>query len=474
MENTQKNKLNLKEKITSGMENTQKDKLNLREKIAYGMGDLGNNFMFDLGQAYLLKFYTDVLKISGAAGGSVFLISKIFDAFADTSVGTTVDSRKKVGKRGKFRPFILFGTVPLAIATVLSFLVPNISYGGKVAYAYLTYMIFGLAYSFINIPYGSLASAITQDSNERTQLASFRNGFASIGALVTGVAVIPLVLKFSDAKIGYPVIVGLMSCFGVLCHIFCYKNTSEHVLAKNEKRKKEPLSKIFKSLLSNRPLMVLNVMSLLTISAGNLKGAMVVYYCQYYFDNIKLTAILNFVNIGFSLIAIAIVPLVVKKFGRKTTYLIGCAISIVGDLTNYVLPTNLTAFMMISGIAYFGISFTNTLNWAFISDAIEYGEWKTGERTEGIIYSTYSFFRKVAQALAGFIPGIVLTLVGYVPNVKQSARTLVGMKGLMFLYPTIVVCLSFFIFAFLYNLTDEKYKKILIELQGRKQNIPIS
>jgi GPH family glycoside/pentoside/hexuronide:cation symporter len=450
------------------MENKTKNKLSLKEKIGYGFGDFGNGFMFDVGQSYLLKFYTDVLGISGAIGGSVFLISKIFDAFADTTVGTIVDRRMNVGKRGKFRPFILFATVPLAIATILSFLSPNMSMGSKIVYAYATYMIFGLAYSFVNIPYGSLASAMTQDSVERTQLASFRQAGSALSLLITGVVVIPMILKFPNPKIGYPVTMGIMAIIGVIFHILCYKNTKENIIVNNPDKKKEPLSKMFKVLLSNKPLMVLNLMSLLTISCYNLKIAIMVYYVQYNLGNPKLIATLNFVSIGCSLIGVAIMPFVVKRIGKKKTYLVGLFIWVAADLINYFIPGSTTTFMIFSAVAGFGTAFMNGLNWAFISDAIEYGEWKTGERTEGIVYSTYSFFRKLAQALAGFIPGVVLTVIGYVPNVKQTVKTLSGLKTLMLLVPAIGVGIAIVVFLFLYKLTDEKYKEIIVELDGRK------
>lgn len=450
------------------MENKPEKKLSLKEKVGYGAGDLGNGFMFDLGQSYLLKFYTDVLGVSGAVGGSVFLVSKIFDAFADTSVGTFVDTRKNIGKRGKFRPFILFGTVPLAIATVLSFLAPNLSMGAKIAYAYITYMIFGLAYSFVNIPYGSLAASMTQDPVERTELASFRQAGSTIGALITGVVVVPITLMFSNSKVGYPATMAIMAVIGVMFHLFCYKNTKENIIVTSSRKEKVTLGRIFKTIFSNKPLMLLNVVGLITITCYQLKLAMMVYYAQYNLGNVKLTSILNFVSIGCSLIGVAIMPFVVKKIGKKATYIVGLAIWIGADLINYILPSSTAIFMTFTAIAYFGTSFMNGLNWAFISDAIEYGEWKTGERTEGIIYSTYSFCRKLAQALAGFIPGMVLTLIGYVPNAHQTAAILGKLKSLMLIVPAVGVGVALLIFIFFYKLTDEKYENILSELKIRR------
>lgn len=126
--------------------------LKFKEKLAYGFGDLGNGLMFDMGMIYLLKFYTDILGISAFYGGLVFLVAKVFDAFVDTGVGTIVDSRRNIGPKGKFRPFILYGTVPLALLTVLSFISPDLSYTGKVVWAFATYMLFNMAYSVVNIP----------------------------------------------------------------------------------------------------------------------------------------------------------------------------------------------------------------------------------------------------------------------------------------------------------------------------------
>ena len=145
----------------------QTAKLTLREKIAYGTGDAGNGFLFDLGQIYLLKFYTDVLGLPVTVAGLVFLLSKIWDAFADISIGTWIDNRKKLGPKGKFRPFILYAAVPLALITIVSFITPNFSINGKIIWAYVTYMAFGTIYSISNIPYGSMVPAMTKDTNER-------------------------------------------------------------------------------------------------------------------------------------------------------------------------------------------------------------------------------------------------------------------------------------------------------------------
>lgn len=452
---------NIKQKI--------KKKLSLREKLGYGAGDFANSLTYDCGQMNLLKFYTDVLRIPGAIGGSIFLLVKIFDAFSDVTVGNFVDTRRNIGKRGKFRPFILFGCVPLAIINIVAFTAPNLSLNGKIAYACVTYMAFGLAYSIVNIPYGSLQSSMTQDVQERTQLASFRQFGASLALLLTGVAVMPLVLKSTDVKVGYMMATGTMSVIAVIAHIFCYKSVKENVVVEQKAKQKQQLSRILKVVVTNKPLLILDVLTLLTISSYGLKMAMMVYYCQYVLNNVSLIAMLTFVSVGFSLIGVAVVPFVVKHVGKKNTFIIGCSIWAIGDMMNFILPTNYYTFLIFASVAWFGTAFINTLNWAFVSDAVEYGEWRTGERTEGIIYSSYAFFRKFAQALAGFIPGVVLSLIGYVPNVKQSLETLTGIKGLMFLCPVAAMILSIIVMKLFYKLSDKRYLEILTELKARKE-----
>jgi GPH family glycoside/pentoside/hexuronide:cation symporter len=448
---------------------TGSKKLSLKEKISYGFGDVGNGLMFDMGQIYLLKFYTDILGISAYWAGLVFLISKIFDAFADASVGAFVDSRTKLSKRGKFRPFLLWGSIPLAIMTVVSFLAPDISDTSKIVYAFATYMAFGLAYSIVNIPYGSLSAAMTQDPVDRASLGSFRAIGSQTALLISGVAVIPIVMQFNSQKVGYIVAISIMSILGVVFHLICYRNTSENIV-RAPKKEKIPLSKLFKSLVSNRPLIVLCLASLFMIAGSNLRTAVQLYYLEYNLNNAALISILTFLSIGLAIVGSMFIPALVKRIGKKKTFILGLMIGIISDVINFVLPTDVITFLIAFSIGSFGLSFALGLPWVMIADAVDYHEWNSGERTEGIVYSSYSFFRKFAQAIAGFIPGVALTMIGYVPNVQQSAETLLGLKGLMFIVPAGLNILALIILFFFYNLTDGLYSKIVAELKERNSD----
>ena len=322
----------------------QTAKLTLREKIAYGTGDAGNGFLFDLGQIYLLKFYTDVLGLPVTVAGLVFLLSKIWDAFADISIGTWIDNRKKLGPKGKFRPFILYAAVPLALITIVSFITPNFSINGKIIWAYVTYMAFGTIYSISNIPYGSMVPAMTKDTNERAELASFRAAGSNMGLFVTTIAFMPIVMIFSNKSTGYVVAASVFAILGILLQIYCYSNIKERNVVQKPKEAKGTISKSYKALLKNTPLLILCLVNLFTFSAFNVKLAVQVYYCQYVLENISIVPFMGFFSIGCIFFGVAMVPALVRKIGKKSTYMLGCAIWAFGDILAFLFAKDATVF----------------------------------------------------------------------------------------------------------------------------------
>lgn len=444
-------------------------KLTLKEKISYGFGDFGNGFMFDLGQAFLMKFYTDVCGIGAALAAGVFTFTKIFDAFMDTVAGSSIDA-KKPGKNGKFRPIMMVSSIILAILTVVTFWMPNVPKGSMLIYAYGSYMAWGLLYSFTNVPYGSLGSVMTQDTQERSQLASFRQAGSLLALLITNIAFIPIVRSFSNPRVGYVVAAAIMSVVGVGAFFVCYKNTRE-VIQPTRKVEKASAKTYFKVVFTNKPLLALVLMTICTISASNIKNGMMVYFCQYYLGNVTFTSYINFVMIGSSIVGITFIPKLVKKYGKKKTAIIGFAISIIADSLNFILPVNIYTFAILVSIGFLGLSIPNGVTWAFVSDAIDYGEWHTGTRKEGITYAAFNFSRKIAQSVAAAVSGSVLALTGYVANQQQTAKTLAGIKGLMTLYPAVAIGLAAIVVGLLYALSDKKHQEIISDLQQGKFDV---
>lgn len=437
-----------------------------KEKALYGFGDFGNGFMFDLGQSYLMHFYTDVAGISAVAAAGVFSITKIFDAFMDPLAGSLIDSRA-AGPRGKFRPVMMLSAIILAVLTVVTFTMPDLSMGGKIAWAYGTYMAWGLVYSFTNVPYGSLASVMTRDVGERSFMASTRQA-GSIGAqLVTGVAFVPILAMFSSPKIGYPVTAAIMAFIGIIGFFICYKGTKEHIKVENAKGKEKASAKdYFKVVFTNRPLWCLVLMTLFTISAMNTNNAMMIYFCQYNLGHVGLQPIINFIQMGSSVVGITLIPFLVRRFGKKKTAMAGLLIGVVADGLNFVIPTNIYSFIVLVSIGYAALAISNGVTWAFVSDAIDYGHWHTGVRKEGVTYAAFNFSRKIAQSLAAIVSAGVLAATGYIANAHQTAGTLLGIKGTMTLYPAVALLLAAIIIGVLYNLSDDKFKSIANDLNN--------
>jgi GPH family glycoside/pentoside/hexuronide:cation symporter len=456
---------NLARKINAGTDQEAKT-IPTKEKALYGFGDFGNGFMFDIGQSYLMHFYTDVAGISAAAAAGVFSLTKIFDAFMDPLAGSLIDSRK-AGPRGKFRPVMMLSAIILAVMTVVSFTMPNLSMGGKIAWAYGTYMAWGLVYSFTNVPYGSLASVMTRNVEERSFMASTRQA-GSIGAqLVTGVAFVPLLAMFSSPKIGYPVTAAIMAFIGVIGFFIAYKGTKEHIKVEGSKGKEKASAKdYFRVVFTNRPLWSLVLMTLFTISAMNTNNAMMIYFCQYNLGKVGLQPIINFIQMGSSVAGIMLIPMLVRRLGKKKTAMAGLLVGVVADGLNFVIPTNLYTFIVLVSIGYAALAITNGVTWAFVSDSIDYGHWHTGVRKEGVTYAAFNFSRKIAQSIAALVSAGVLAATGYVANTHQSAGTLLGIKGTMTLYPAVALLLAAIIIGIMYNLSDDKFKNIANDLNN--------
>jgi GPH family glycoside/pentoside/hexuronide:cation symporter len=456
---------NLARKINAGTDQEAKT-IPTKEKALYGFGDFGNGFMFDIGQSYLMHFYTDVAGISAAAAAGVFSLTKIFDAFMDPLAGSLIDSRK-AGPRGKFRPVMMLSAIILAVMTVVSFTMPNLSMGGKIAWAYGTYMAWGLVYSFTNVPYGSLASVMTRNVEERSFMASTRQA-GSIGAqLVTGVAFVPLLAMFSSPKIGYPVTAAIMAFIGVIGFFIAYKGTKEHIVSESSNGKAKASAKdYFRVVFTNRPLWSLVLMTLFTISAMNTNNAMMIYFCQYNLGKVGLQPIINFIQMGSSVAGIMLIPMLVRRLGKKKTAMAGLLVGVVADGLNFVIPTNLYTFIVLVSIGYAALAITNGVTWAFVSDSIDYGHWHTGVRKEGVTYAAFNFSRKIAQSLAALVSAGVLAATGYVANAHQSAGTLLGIKGTMTLYPAVALLLAAIIIGVMYNLSDDKFKNIANDLNN--------
>lgn len=456
-------------KIVKNTGATVDKQIPMLQKIAYGFGDFGNGFMFDLGQAYLTKFYTDVAGIGAGAVAGIFGFTKIFDAFMDPIAGSVIDSRKNIGKRGKFRPIMMLGAMMLAVMTVITFTMPDLSATGKIIWAYITYMAWGLIYSFTNDPYGSLASVMSRNVEDRSIMSTTRQ-IGSVGAqLITGIAFIPLMLQFSTERKGYFVASIVMAVIGVASFAVCYFGTRENVKVNRQTNKEKSSFKDYlKVVFTNGPLLALILMTLFTISAMNTNNQMMVYFCQYNLGHIGLQPLVNGIMMGTSVLGVFMLPFLTKRFGKKRTAMGGFIVGAAANILNFIIPTNLWSFIILVTIGYTGLAIPNGITWAFVSDTIDYGEWHTGMRKEATTYAAFNFSRKIAQSLAAIISAGVLAVTGYVAHAHQTTATLTGIKAAMTLYPGVALIIAMLILLFLYKLPDDKFKRIAGDLDHGK------
>ncbi|HDQ3620913.1 MFS transporter [Escherichia coli] len=443
-------------------------RLPFKEKLSYGIGDLASNILLDIGTLYLLKFYTDVLGLPGTYGGIIFLISKFFTAFTDMGTGIMLDSRRKIGPKGKFRPFILYASFPVTLLAIANFVGTPFDVTGKTVMATILFMLYGLFFSMMNCSYGAMIPAITKNPNERAQLAAYRQGGATIGLLICTVAFIPLQSLFSDSTVGYACAALMFSIGGFIFMMLCYRGVKEHYVDTTPTGHKASILKSFCAIFRNPPLLVLCIANLCTLAAFNIKLAIQVYYTQYVLNDINLLSWMGFFSMGCILVGVLLVPLTVKCFGKKQVYLAGMVLWAVGDILNYCWGSNSFTFVMFSCVAFFGTAFVNSLNWALVPDTVDYGEWKTGIRAEGSVYTGYTFFRKISAALAGFLPGIMLTQIGYIPNIAQSDATLQGLRQLIFIWPCALAIIAALTMGFFYTLNEKRFALIIEEINQRK------
>lgn len=450
---------------------TIKPVLSRKQKVTYGFGDFGNGFMFDLGQYYLLAFWTGE-GISAAVVAAIMAGTKIFDAFMDPVAAAWIDSRK-AGPRGKFRPVMMGGAIVLALLTIVTFTMPQFSDSGKIWWALGFYMLWGLAYAFTNNPYQSLASVMTRDVKERSQLATSRQA-GSLGAQwITGFAFIPVLLVFSGNSSNYTPFAWAMSSLimaavGVAAFYVCYKGTRENVKVNREVGyEKNTVKDYLKVVFTNRPLGGLILMQLFTISSMNVYNSMMIFYAKYNLGNAILASAINFIMIGVSIVTIMFIPKLTELFGKKQVAIYGLAVCAIAAVLNGLLPTSFWGFVILVTISYAALAIPNGITWAFVADTMDYSEWNTGVRKEAITSAAFNFSRKLAQSLAALISAGVLALTMYdASQAQQSEQVLTGIKNVMTWYPALAMVLAIISMLLVYNLTDSKYKAIATDLEN--------
>jgi glucuronide carrier protein len=436
--------------------------------VGYGFGDIANNFAFAMGALFLLNYYTDVAAIPAAAAGTMLLVVRVFDACADIFAGRVVDATST--KWGKFRPFLLFGAVPLMLFSILVFSVPHgWDAGAKLIYAYATYAGLGLCYSMVNIPYGSLATVMTQVPQERARLASSRTiqaqlTFAFLAVVIGGVirgTKDPVALQelFTTYTTG-------LAVAGVILYVLCFRFTRE-VVPRSVAR--AHMGESLATLRQNTPLMLLCLACLFLLAGFFSMIASTLYFARVIVGDVSTFITISLINtLGGALVAAPTVPFFVHHIGKKKTFMLGCLIAIVGYVCVHLTPpANLSMVYAAFAIVAFGGTLALTVVWALEADTVEYGEWKTGIRIEGLTYSLFSFTRKCGQAIGGSIPAFLLAAAAYDPKAPPTDAVKAAILNAFTFAPAICFAAALAVMV-IYPLTDARFKEIVADVARRR------
>jgi glycoside/pentoside/hexuronide:cation symporter, GPH family len=436
------------------------EKMKCYHYVGYGLGDVGNALTFTMSTAFLLMFYTDVLGITAAMAGTLFLVARLWDGFNDPLMGHFADKRfqRREKKGDKFRSFLLKGSWPVALAALLMFSVPSRLEGGPlIIWAFATYTLWGMCYTFVNIPYGSLAAVMTREPMERSILSVSRGIGSLIGMVLPRVIVPLLLVHFGESRQekGYLTAMGIISTITLLCYVISWLTTFENPQCRSVTvaEKRTPFAS---GLLKNRPFIALSLASIAMLTGIMINGTMNVYYFRENLNALEMMAYTGVAALLPAVIAALIIPRLVIRFGAsRTSAWASLTSSLVWTILLF-LPSHPWLYLGGSLVGYLFIMIPHMTVWAMVSDCIDYQELLTGERQEGVIYGIYSFVRKSGQAIAGFLAGTGLALFGYKAELNvQTAQTLVGIKFLTLAIPALCLFIAFLSYRFLWKIPGE-------------------
>lgn len=455
------------------------------EKIGYGLGDTASNLYWKLFEFFQLKFYVDVFDISAAAAGTMFFVTKLWDAINDPLVGFISDRTRTAW--GRFRPYLIWMAIPFALTGIFTFYTPDLSPRGKLIYAYVTYTLVFMAYTAINIPYGALMGVISPSPAQRTSVSTYRFILAFLGGLIVQKFTEPLlgffggtrevtrdgklVTEVVDPQAGFFWTVVCYAVVAVILFVITFLTTKERV--KPQEKQRSTLGTDVSDLMRNRPWMVLLGVGLFQIMAGWTRGSAIAFYFE------------NYVNAPFGnfLVAATIAGIVgmlftgrfTKIFGRKMLMIyMNVANAILTAMFYFLGPDQIAMMYALNIAAAFVTGPVPVLLWSMYADVADYSEWKTERRATGLVFSAATFSQKLGGAMGAAIPGWLLSYYQYKPpvdgvKVQQTETTINGMILMMSLIPAAFLLMAAVCLLF-YNISESMLTQIETDLRNRKLN----
>ena len=454
-----------------------KQTLTWRSKLSFGLGGFGKDLVYAIVSTYLMKYMTDVRLVDPMIVAVLFMAARIWDAFNDPFMGIVVDNTRS--RWGKFRPWILIGTILNAVVLVMLYLDVDLPANQYAIYVGAMYILWGMTYTIMDIPYWSMVPALTDNEDERSQISAIPRFFASMAWLVVGSSGLYIVKYFGggDQILGFSRFAIAVALIFVVTILLTVTQTRERVVATKGSGEKTTPKRMIEILVKNYQVLVVLGIALFFNMAYQLSNSFALYYFEYV-CGVKEALYATYTGVAgiAQMAALAVFPSLSKKVNKGIVFVVSCLLPVVGFaallLVGYIAPTNILLVGVCSAIVNIGIGFMLVLVTVILAEAVDYGEFKLGTRNESIVFSTQTFVVKFAGAFSGFIAAASLNPIGFVPNEVQSAGTILGMRAIMIFLPAVLSILCLVVYKKGYRMNDKFYHHILAVLRGEESRNP--
>lgn len=444
----------------------------VKDEIGYVFGDMAGSFVNLFVDAYFLIFCTNVLGISAGWMGTLFLVARLWDAINDPIMGSFPD-RWMIGKSGdKFKPWIKIFMLPLALSGVLCFF--NVPLEGIALHAYVAfaYVLYGMSYTGTSMPFGAMASVVSDDPIQRSKLSRARSIGGTIVGIV-GLSIVPVVCFDKQSNIlpeRFTLIAVVFGVLSIISYFVLLNLTQERIRQNSEKAEKFNYGKVLKATVHNRPLigvMVATLGSMLFITGSNQVRS---YIFKEYYARTDVMSIISLATIPILVICFPLVPKLVAKFGKKATLMAAIVSSTIFSVIPVVMEIkNVYVYSALVVLGTIGQTVFTMLIWALVTDCLDYSEWKFNERSDGSMYSLYTFSRKIGSTIASTGVSFGLAAIGFVSgsNVVQTAEAVNGIYFLVNIIPVVTCILELVGVGLIFNLNKETTEQMYAELKAK-------
>lgn len=449
------------------LDNKSANRLSNLEVFSFGCGEISTNVLFSITTVLLVFFYTDVVGVSAAAVGAIIGVSQIFNGASDIVAGVLIDRTET--KYGRARPWLLRMAIPYGISFVLLMTVPAVGEFAQLIYIFITYnLLMTVVYTMLVIAFSTLMTYITWDQKERSRLGVVRMAMSPLANIAVTLTFLKVVNAMGGDQSAWVKVTAIYALIAMVLMLWCFFQTKERVAVKdNLDGEKLPVSMALKILFQNKYFWIITLYFIFTALYMTFNGTMLTYYCKYLLNNEEMMGTINMAGQIVMLVGVPLTGVLLAKFSKKTLCILGNILIIGGSLMLPAAPDNMYVVMLSSFIRGFGFSATYALIYIMIADVIEYGHWKTGIRSPGVILSSASCGQKIGSGVGSVLIGTIMEASGYIGTAMVQTEGAVKTIYRLYVFGVAGIALAMIVIMLFYHL-DKEYPAIIAELQSRE------